>query len=80
MKFNNELILEIPCSHCGENDYGQSVHNESFSDKICTSCKSNICQDCNGVGKIMTDAGEEIFNFIKKYLELEMTKNDTTRS
>lgn len=54
---NNKIFLDEECSicNCGRTKPNSSSINER-------------CRRCNGIGYVLTDVGEGIFNLIKRHM------------
>ena len=41
-------------------------------DQVCPTCRGrdNTCQDCNGLGYQLTEAGQSMIKFVRRYIAL----------
>ena len=59
-----ETKLEKSCERCGGLGYLKDSLNES---KLHPNCRS-----CKGTGRVVTDFGREVLDFMEKHLELKV--------
>ena len=56
--------LEIPCVECGQTGKGKysfTMGKKVYSGRV-------PCNTCNGTGKILSDKGYRLLDFLQKYL------------